>query len=78
MDFALRSSHQAIQAVWKWMDFGYNYVVDADIHKYFDNIPHDKLLRSAFSALRQPAVFPDRCLQPHLDQPKDASIGYAP
>jgi group II intron reverse transcriptase/maturase len=41
-----KSSHQALQAVWKWMNFGYNYVVDADIHKYFDTIPHDKLLQS--------------------------------
>lgn len=43
---AEKSSHQALQAVWKWMNFGYNYVVDADIDKYFDNIPHDKLLQS--------------------------------
>jgi group II intron reverse transcriptase/maturase len=41
-----RSCHQALQAVWKWMNFGYTTVIDADISKYFDSIPHDKLLRS--------------------------------
>jgi group II intron reverse transcriptase/maturase len=41
-----KSSHQALQAVWKWMNFGYTDVVDADIRGFFDNIPHDKLLRT--------------------------------
>lgn len=41
-----RSCHQALQAVWKRMNFGYTFVIDADIRKYFDTIPHDQLLRS--------------------------------
>jgi len=41
-----KSCHQACQAVWKWMNFGYTTVIDADIHKYFESIPHEKLLRS--------------------------------
>ena len=41
-----KSSHQAMQAVWKWMNFGYTEVIDADIQGFFDNIPHDKLLQS--------------------------------
>jgi group II intron reverse transcriptase/maturase len=41
-----KSSHQAMQAVWKWMNFGYTKVIDADIQGFFDNIPHDKLLQS--------------------------------
>jgi group II intron reverse transcriptase/maturase len=41
-----KSCHQAMQAVWKWMNFGYTEVIDADIQGFFDNIPHDKLLRS--------------------------------
>jgi group II intron reverse transcriptase/maturase len=41
-----KSSHQAMQAVWKWMNFGYTEVIDADIQGFFDNIPHDKLLLS--------------------------------
>jgi len=40
------SCHQAMQAVWKWMNFGYTQVIDADIQKFFDTIPHDKLLRT--------------------------------
>lgn len=41
-----KSSHQALQAVWKWMNFGHTEVIDADIQGFFDNIPHDKLLHS--------------------------------
>jgi group II intron reverse transcriptase/maturase len=41
-----RSCHQALQAVWKRMNFGYTMVIDADIRKYFDTIPHEQLLRS--------------------------------
>jgi group II intron reverse transcriptase/maturase len=41
-----KSCHHAVQAVWKWMNFGQTEVIDADIQGYFDNIPHDKLLRS--------------------------------
>jgi group II intron reverse transcriptase/maturase len=41
-----KSCHQACQAVWKWMNFGYIEVIDADIDKCFDTIPHEKLLRS--------------------------------
>jgi RNA-directed DNA polymerase len=41
-----KSSHQALQAVWKWLNFGYTEVLDADVSKFFDTIPHDKLLRT--------------------------------
>lgn len=41
-----KNCHQAVQAVWKWMNFGYTKVIDADISKYFDTIAHDKLLRT--------------------------------
>jgi len=41
-----RSGHQALHTVRKWMNIGYHQVIDADISKYFDTIPHDKLLRS--------------------------------
>ena len=41
-----KSCHQALQAVWKWQNFGYIQIIDADIRKYFDTICHDKLLRT--------------------------------
>ena len=41
-----RNCHQALQAVWKWLNFGYTEVIDADIRKFFDTIPHEKLMRS--------------------------------
>jgi RNA-directed DNA polymerase len=51
-----RSCHQAMQAVWKWMNYGHTKVIDADICKYFDNIPHDKLLRSVAMRIKDGRV----------------------
>ena len=41
-----KNCHQALHAVWKWMNFGHTEVIDADIQGFFDNIPHEKLLRT--------------------------------
>lgn len=41
-----KNCHQAMQAVWKWLNFGYSQVIDADISRFFDTIPHDKLMRT--------------------------------
>jgi RNA-directed DNA polymerase len=41
-----RSAHDAIQKVHKLICEGYTDVVDADLCKYFDTIPHTELLRS--------------------------------
>jgi RNA-directed DNA polymerase len=41
-----RSAHDAIQKVHKLLCAGYTDVVDADLSKYFDTIPHAELLRS--------------------------------
>jgi RNA-directed DNA polymerase len=41
-----RSAHDAIQKVHKLLCEGYTDVVDADLSKYFDTIPHTELLRS--------------------------------
>lgn len=39
-----RSAHQAIDAIAEGMHQGYTQVIDADVSKYFDSIPHSKLL----------------------------------
>src|SRR6266516_4658826 len=41
-----RSAHDAIQKVHKLPCEGYTDVVDADLSKYFDTIPHTELLKS--------------------------------
>src|SRR6202049_2497133 len=41
-----RSAHDAIKKVHKLLCEGYTDVVDADLSKYFDKIPHRELLRS--------------------------------
>jgi group II intron reverse transcriptase/maturase len=40
-----RSAHQAVQDVQKHLLQGKTDVIDADIFKYFDTIPHDKLMQ---------------------------------
>ena len=40
-----RSAHQAVDDVKKQLLYGKTDVIDADISKYFDTIPHDKLMR---------------------------------
>ena len=40
-----RSAHQAIEDITLHLNKGYTQVIDADISKYFDTIPHDKLLK---------------------------------
>lgn len=39
-----RKAQQAVQAIQKLIRSGYTEVLDADISKYFDSIPHDKLM----------------------------------
>ena len=39
-----RSAHQAVDAIAEGMHQGYTQVIDADVSKYFDSIPHSKLL----------------------------------
>lgn len=41
-----RDAHQAMNEVSLRLRYGYTQVIDADITKYFDTIPHDKLLAS--------------------------------
>jgi hypothetical protein len=42
-------AHQALRAIYKWLNFKCHCVVDADLKSYFDTIPHDKLLLSVRS-----------------------------
>jgi len=39
-----RSAQDATKEIYKWLNFGHVYVLDADIEHCFDEIPHDKLL----------------------------------
>jgi len=41
-----RHAHQAIDTITEAMRYGHVKVIDADLSKYFDSIPHDKLLRT--------------------------------
>lgn len=41
-----KSAHDAVQEVMRGLKDGYRDVVDADVSKYFDTIPHDQLLQS--------------------------------
>jgi len=47
-----RSVNQAVQQIMALRDKGYHWVVDADIRRYFDEIPHDQLVE---------------CLREHVD-----------
>jgi RNA-directed DNA polymerase len=40
-----RSAQDAVQKVHKWLCAGYTDVVDADLSKYFDTIPHAELMQ---------------------------------
>ena len=40
-----RSCQQAIIKALEYMNDGYDWIVDIDLEKFFDNVPHDKLLR---------------------------------
>jgi len=41
-----RSAHDALDAVREGLEKGMHWVIDADVSKYFDTIPHDKLLKA--------------------------------
>ncbi|ENZ5543382.1 reverse transcriptase domain-containing protein, partial [Enterococcus hirae] len=39
-----RNANQAIREIYKYLNFGCNWIIDADLKGYFDTIPHDKLI----------------------------------
>jgi CRISP-associated protein Cas1 len=49
-----RSHQMAVRQVVKWRDSGYEWVLDADLVKYFDNIQHDRLLQEVRRKLDLP------------------------
>jgi CRISP-associated protein Cas1 len=49
-----RSHQMAVRQVAKWHDRGYEWVLDADLVKYFDNIQHDRLLQQVRHKLDLP------------------------
>jgi len=44
-----KDAHKALREVYKSLNFGCHWVVDADLKSYFDTIPHDRLLLSVRS-----------------------------
>jgi RNA-directed DNA polymerase len=41
-----KQAHQAIEAVREELERGMHWIIDADISKYFDTIPHDRLMKA--------------------------------
>ncbi|MCW6051346.1 group II intron reverse transcriptase/maturase [Lyngbya sp. CCAP 1446/10] len=46
----------AVEAVARWRDLGYSWVLDADIAQYFDNIDHQRLLREVRKQIDNPGI----------------------
>jgi RNA-directed DNA polymerase len=46
----------AVEAVARWRDLGYVWVLDADITQYFDNIDHQRLLREIRKEIDNPGL----------------------
>jgi len=51
-----RSAHQAIDQISQVLLTGHRYVIDADLSKYFDTIPHAKLLKVVAERISDGAV----------------------
>jgi group II intron reverse transcriptase/maturase len=51
-----KSAHDALDDVSKYLGYGYTQVIDADISKYFDTIPHDNLLSTVAERISDGAI----------------------
>ena len=51
-----RTAHQAIDVIAEGMHQGYTQVIDADVSKYFDTIPHSKLLATVAERMADGAM----------------------
>jgi len=51
-----RSAHEALREIYKWVNFGCQWIVDADLKGYFDTINHDKLIALVKERITDKAV----------------------
>lgn len=51
-----KNAQQALQEIYKWLNYKCHWVVDADLKSYFDTIPHDKLLLSVQTRITDRSV----------------------
>ena len=51
-----RNANQAIREIYKYLNFGCNWIIDADLKGYFDTIPHDKLILSVKERITDKAI----------------------
>lgn len=49
-----RNAHQAIDKLLEYLNDGYTYIVDIDLEKFFDNVPHDKLMTLVQKIIHDP------------------------
>jgi RNA-directed DNA polymerase len=68
-----RGASQAIQAVLTLLRQGYTDVVDADLSKYFDTIPHDELMQSLARRIVDPDML--RLIKLWLKAPVETTDG---
>jgi RNA-directed DNA polymerase len=68
-----RGAGQAIQAVLSLLRQGYTDVVDADLSKYFDTIPHDELMQSLARRIVDPDML--RLIKQWLRAPVETTDG---
>jgi len=51
-----RSAHDAVRKMKKYVEQGYNVVVDMDILKFFDNVDHDILMHLVAKKVKDKAI----------------------
>lgn len=51
-----RRAHQAIEAINRAVRMGYGEIIDADLSKYFDTIPHQKLIKAVVKRVSDGSV----------------------
>lgn len=51
-----KSTHDAIRKIKENLFAGYQFVYDADLSKYFDTIPHDKLMKVVSGRLADKSI----------------------